>query len=208
MKFSSGQISLLGQYVNIMPTSYFVGLTKYHLKNQKKDPNSISKLYLMGWVTASDYMKRFEEVYDVKGFVERYRLGMDVVSMAGFGDYKTIEWKDGSLSYVYTINNPLPKFFYPSKEPVDHILRGVTAGGGYIVHHNLVQCVEETCAAVTGLDKCVLINATEKEFGNLNKEDLLASQVDLDFIVPRQKEVLRGLKKKKEGFDIWEILLD
>ncbi|MCK4884351.1 MAG: hypothetical protein KAS30_05745 [Candidatus Diapherotrites archaeon] len=207
MSFTPGQISLLGQYVNILPTNYFVALTKDYMRRQKTDPNAISTLYLIGWFVGFEYMERFETTYNVKAFVERYRLGMDVVSMSGFGDYKTIEWKEGKLSYVYTLNNPFPKFFFPSKEPVDHMLRGITAGGGYVVHHNLVNCAEEMCAAVTGLDKCILVNATEKEFGNLGKTKLLEDQVDLDYIVPRQKEVLKKFKNKKKEFDAWEILL-
>ena len=90
---------------------------------------------------------------------------------------------------------------------MDHVLRGITAGGGLIVHHNLVQCVEEECAAVTGNNKCVLINATEKKFDEMGKLELLTKQVDLDFVVPRQKECIKNLDKYKCGeFDPWESL--
>jgi len=207
MKFQSGQIGLLGENVNMLPTSYFVGLTRYFMKRQETDKNAISDLYLITWFIAYDYMGVFEKAYNVESFVDRYRLGMDVVDLAGFGDYKTIRWKDGSLSYIYALGNPIPRFFYPSKKPVDHILRGITAGGGMVVHHNLLHCVEEECAAVTGGNRCVLINATEKEFGEMNKTDLLYDQIDLDYIAPKQKELIKNIKKYKKGkFDPWTYL--
>ena len=127
--------------------------------------------------------------------------------MAGFGDYKTIRWEKGKLSYVYSLDNPLPKYFYPSKQPIDHILKGITAGGGLIVHHKLLNCVEEECAAVTGTNKCVFINATEEMYEEMGKTDLLHQQLDLDFLVPRQKECIANLDKYKKGeFDPWDVL--
>ena len=207
LKFEEGQITLLKQPIEMLPASFFVGLTKYFLQKQKTDKNSLSEIYLIGWFVAYVYTSVFEEKYKTKSFVDRYRLGMDIVGMAGFGDYKSIKFEEGKLSYVYSLNNPIPKYFYPAKEPVDHILRGVTAGGGMSVHHNLVQCVEEECAAVTGGDRCVLINATEDKFSDMGKEDLLKKQVDLDFIVPRQKECLKNFDKYKKGkFDPWKCL--
>ena len=42
----------------------------------------------------------FEEVYKLKSFKDRYILGMDVVSMSGFGDYKTLRSEKGKLSWI------------------------------------------------------------------------------------------------------------
>lgn len=207
ISFEEGRITLLKQPVEMIPANYFVGLTRYFMQKQKTDKNAISELYLIGWFVAYVYMGVFEEVYNLKSFTDRYRLGMDVVTMAGFGDYKTIKWEKGKLSYVYSLDNPIPKYFYPSKEPVDHILRGITAGGGLIVHHNLVHCTEEECAAVTGNNKCILINATEEKYDEMRRVDLLYRQIDLDFIVPRQRECIRNIDRYKRGeFDPWECL--
>ncbi len=207
INFEEGKITLLKQPIEMMPANYFVGLTRYFMEKQKTDKNAISELYLIGWFIAYVYMGVFEEVYKLKAFTDRYRLGMDVVSMSGFGDYKTIKWEKGKLSYVYSLDNPIPKYFYPSKVPVDHILRGITAGGGLIVHHALVHCAEEECAAVTGGKKCILINATEEKFEEMGKTDLMNEQLDLDFIVPRQKECIKNIGKYKKGeFDPWTVL--
>jgi len=207
MTFKSGQISLMGQNINILPTNYFVGLTHHFLKEAKTDKHALDNLYLVGWFSSYDYMSRFEKAYGVKSFVDRYRLGMDVVDMSGFGDYKTIKWADGSLSYFYILNNPLPKFFYPSKKPVDHVLRGINAGGGIVVHHNLVQCVEEKCAAVTGGNRCVFITATEDKFDELKKTKLLHEQIDLDYLVPKQKILIKNLNNYRKGkFNPWKTL--
>ena len=208
MKFGVGEISLFGQYINIMPSAYFVGLTKYFFQRSKTEPHALEELYLIGWYTAYEYMSAFEEAYKVKSFIDRYRLGMDVVEMAGFGDYKTIKMEEGALSYVYTIGNPIAKMFKPASRPVDLVLCGITAGGGMIVHRNLVHCVEEECAAVTGKDKCILLSASLKKMDELGKMDLLKDQLDLDFLIPRQKEIIKNFDKYKKGEkEPWEVLL-
>ena len=208
MKFKTGEISLLGQNINIMPTEYFIGLTRYFFQRAKNEKHALEELYLIGWFTAYEYMSDFEKAYKVKSFIDRYRLGMDVVEMAGYGDYKTIKMEEGKLSYVYTIDNPIAKLMQPSSKPVDLILSGITAGGGMIVHHNLVHCVEEECAAVTGKNKCTLISATLEKMEEMGKMDLLKDQLDLDFIIPRQKEIIKHFESyKKDKKDPWKVIL-
>ena len=99
--FEEGKITLLKQSIEMIPANYFVGLTRYFMEKQKTDKNALSELYLIGWFVSYVYMNVFEEVYNLKTFVDRYRLGMDVISMSGFGDYKTIDWEKGKLFIHY-----------------------------------------------------------------------------------------------------------
>ena len=185
-----GEISLLNQRVAMIPVSFFVELHKYALKS--KDKRFKDDLYLWAWKTAYLYIKKFDEEYGLKTFEERYRWGMDVAAAAGFGDYKTIDYKPGQYSHFYVFNNPIAQAFYPYKEPVDIMLRGINAGGGTACHLKIVNCLETECQAING-ERCVFVTGTEKAHRKMGIEHLYATQIDLDYILPIQKEIIKEL---------------
>ncbi len=194
LKISEGDISLLGQRVAMLPTSFFVEMEKTVQKSNS--PTLRDDVYLWAWKIAYLYIKKFVEEYGLKTFEERYKWGMDIASLAGFGDYKTIDYHDKEYSYFYIINNPIAEAFYPSKKAVDTFLRGINAGGGTACHMQIVNCLETDCQAING-QKCVFITGTERAHEKFGVSDLYAEQLDLDYVLPQQKEFLRkvGLPK-------------
>jgi len=189
LKIKLGNISLLEQRVAMLPVSLFVEMTKDVL-NSPKDRHLMDDLYIWGWKISYLYIKRFVEEYGLKTFEERYRWGMDIASVAGLGDYETIDYHDKQFSYFYVIDNPIAEAFYPSKTPVDILLRGINAGGGAACHLTLVNCVEIDCQAING-EKCKFLTGTEKAFKKFGVEELVNEQIDIDYVTPIQKEFLK-----------------
>ena len=178
----------------MLPSTFFVEMHKQALK--KGNERIRDEIYLWGWKTAYLYIKRFVETYGLKSFEERYRWGMDIASTAGLGDYKTIDYHNKEFSHFYVWNNPIAKELYPQKVPVDVMLNGINAGGGTACHMQLVQCLELDCEAINN-QRCEFLTATEKTHKKKGVYDLYEKQVNLDYVVPQQKELLAevGLPK-------------
>ena len=200
LKFSFGKITLLEQNIVMIPVEIFTLLTKYVLEHPSRDLEK--ELYLISWKTAYDYIKRFVESYNLVTFEERYKLGMDVASMAGFGAYATISYKEGHHSYFKVIGNPIAEYFFKKRgnkkiiDKVDIILRGINAGGGTACHMKLVQDIEIECAASNGRE-CIFLTGTEKAFKDFGCYDIYKEQ-----ILSLGKDLIKEQKNylKKKGF--------
>ena len=201
VKIEKGEFRLFNQNVTVLPASFIVALTKYFMR-AKDRKRSLSDFYFMSWAISFDFMERFSEKFKVKTFEDRYKLGMDVVAMSGLGDYKTIKWVKGKLSHVYVMNNPIARFFQPSKVPVDYFYSGVTAGGGMIVHklkkEHIFHCVETECHAMNG-KRCVFVSATEEMHKKMGTWDKFLKDIDLEYILPKQMEFFKNYKKFRKG---------
>lgn len=178
----------------MLPVSFLVEMQRDIEKS--KDSTLRDDLYLWAWKISYLYIKKFVEEYGLETFEERYKWGMDIASVAGLGDYKTIDYHDREYSYFYVINNPIAKAFYPSKKPVDVFLRGINAGGGTACHMQIVNCVEMDCQAING-EKCVFLTGSKKGFKKFNVESLCSEQINLDYVTPVQKRFIKryGLPK-------------
>ena len=120
--------------------------------------------------------------------------------MAGFGDYQTIAFEGGVFAHFNIINNPVAEFFHPSKIPVDFITRGFNAGGGTAVHETIINTIETACKAVNG-KMCTQINASLPFLKKYKDQKLIAEQLDLKWLLPRQIEFV----KEKKFTDIIKI---
>ena len=137
-------------------------------------------------------MKNFIKVYKLKKFEERYKVAMDVLQLSGMGFYETINFERGKYTYFKTLNNPLPQFFYPSKEPVCHFIRGANAGGGVWVHERIMNCVEEKCES-QNKKQCVFLNGSIETLKERVKKGIIKKQfVDLDSLIEREKEFVKS----------------
>ncbi len=190
LKIKEGEISLLHQRVSMIPTSFLINLQKNIPKT--KDSHYRDDLYLNAWRMSFEYIKLFVETYELENFESRYKWGMDIACTAGLGDYKTIDYKYKEFSHFHIFDNPIAQAFYPSKKPVDVILRGINAGGGVACHLELVNCLEVDCEAMNG-KQCEFITGTEKAHQKLGVDHLYNEQMDLDYILPIQKELIKEI---------------
>lgn len=187
LKFEHGQISLLGEKVFILPVNFIYEETKYA---RQQGMDEIMDLYSSAWVAGYWIMKRFVKLYKLKKFEERYKVAMDVLKLAGMGEYKTVDFEHKHHTRVRVMNNPLPKKFYPSDDPVCHFIRGANAGGGTWVHEKIMNCLEEQCIA-QGKSSCVFWNASTELLKNEVKPEIVKSQLDLDMLLEKQQKFIK-----------------
>lgn len=189
LKFEQGRILFLNQPMEIVPANFFVELTKKILKGSKQ---KMLEYYLSAWKSGYEYMYNFVKEYKVKTSKERYALAMDIIASAGFGDYKTLEFKHGEFTHFKVFKNPVSLKFFPTKRVVDHILRGFNAGGGSIVHDTIVNCIELVCSAQNG-EFCEFYNISQNSLTKINKK-IINSQLNLKYLLPEQKEFISNFK--------------
>ena len=188
LKFEEGRIVLLKQPMVFVPVDFFIESTKRVIAN--KDRKGMLNLYLDAWKSGFVFMEAVSEIYKMKKFEERYRIAMDIISMAGFGDYETLEFRRGEYSHFRIMNNRIAEHFHPSTVAVDHVLRGFNAGGGTPVHERIINTIETECKAVNG-DHCIHVNATTEILEKYRDRKLVEEQLDLEYLLREQKNFLR-----------------
>jgi len=188
LQFTKGQIKLFEQPMLFIPMEYVVEITKNIFSNGK---DYMLERYLEAWKAGVIFMNTLAEKYRMKSFDERYKIAMEIIAMAGFGDYETVKFQK-HLSYFKIINNPIAEYFKKSKIPVDVILRGFNAGGGTPVHEMIINTIETHCKAVTGRH-CIHINANTETLKKYKDQKLVSEQLDLNWLLPRQKKILNEL---------------
>ena len=194
LRFEKGKIVLLDQPMAFVPIDYFIEETKRILDTN--DRKEMFRLYLDAWKAGVFFMFNFSKGYEVKKFEDRYNLAMEIISMAGFGDYKTLAFKGGVFAHFNILNNPVAEFFYPSKVPVDFITRGFNAGGGTIVHETIINTIEISCKAMNG-QNCTQINGNTEFLSAYKDKKLVSEQLDLKWLLPRQKKFIKDKKYTK-----------
>ena len=191
LNFEKGKILLLNQPMAFVPIDFFIEETQRVLET--KDRAEMMRLYLDAWKSGVFFMNGFIKQYNVKKFEDRYNLAMEIISMSGFGDYQTLDFKGGVFAHFNIINNPVAEYFHPSKIMVDFITRGFNAGGGTIVHETIINTIETQCKAMNG-KMCTQINASLDYLKGFTDQNLVKDQLDMKWLLPRQKEFIRRKK--------------
>ncbi len=193
LKFEEGRIVMLKQPMVFIPLDFFVESTRRIINNN--DRKGMLNIYLDAWKSGFVFMETVSELYKMKKFEERYKIAMDIISMAGFGDYETMQFKRGEYSHFKITNNSIAEIFHPSKVFVDHVLRGFNAGGGTPVHGRIINTIETECKAING-SHCIHINANTEILKKFKDQKLVESQLDLDYLLEEEKKFLKEKKIK------------
>ncbi len=179
--------------------------TKEYLLKDKKER---TKFYLLGWTSGLIIMRNFERKTKIKDRKESYLYGMDLASFMGFGEFRTLEYDVGKFALFEIPNNPIVKYFYPSKEPVDYFISAFQAGGGSVAHDGIIENVELECGAVTGKPSCLMLNAVIEEHKKRGTYELLLKRINIEKIFPFQKEIFKMHKKGEDDEKIINRLTD
>jgi len=190
LKFTNGEIDVFEEPFALVPMVSIAQMTRDAMK---RGGRAINDLYFYGWVYGFVVTLAMVKKFKLKKFEERYKISMDVAALVGFGDYQTVSFKKGH-SHFKAIKNPFAMEFYPSKKLVDHYLRGMNAGGGTIVHEEIINCIEFKCTAQNG-SHCLFDNVNKSEMDKFNQK-LVKSQIDYNYLLKRQKELIIGCKEK------------
>jgi predicted hydrocarbon binding protein len=192
LRFEEGQIIFLEEPMAFVPIDFYVHLTKEILKKRRE----MLEAYLDAWKAGVIFMRRVAQRYSMRKFEERYKEAMDIISSAGFGDYKTLEFEGGKYAYFKIFNNPIAEKFFPSKKPIDHILRGFNAGGGTPVHERIINTIETECKAVNG-KFCIHLNAATEVLQQNKFKKIVKKQLNLKFLLKEQKKFLKQINYKE-----------
>ncbi|MCL5427572.1 MAG: hypothetical protein M1321_00090 [Candidatus Marsarchaeota archaeon] len=188
LKFKPGEISLLNDPMSILPMKMIKSMTDDMVREGMK---GISELYYWGWVSGYELTYRLAVSMNLKKFEDRYKLVMDIAAMFGFGDYKTLSFEKAKYTKFNVIQNPFAKRYYPSKELVDHLLRGVNAGGGTVVHERIMNCIELECAAQNNTH-CLFVNASDEVLSTLDQK-VVGMQLDIKTLREKQIDFIRSM---------------
>lgn len=196
LKFKEGEIILFDEPIAFVPMVSIMQMTRDAIEKGKR---AINDLYFYGWVYGYVVTLAMVKKFKLKKFEERYKVAMDIASLCGFGDYKTLSFRPGH-SHFKVLENPFALEFYPSKQMIDHYLRGMNAGGGTLVHEEIINCIEFECTAING-SYCLMDNVNKKEMDKFDQK-LVNSQIDYEYLLERQKKLIIECKEKPEEYGL------
>ena len=191
LKFEEGQIIFLQEPMSFVPIDFYVHLTKEIMKKRRE----MMQVYLDAWKSGVIFMRGVAKRYTMKKFQERYMEAMNIISSAGFGDYQTLEFVPAKYAYFKIFNNPIAEKFHPTKEPIDHVLRGFNAGGGTPVHERIINTIETECKAVNG-KYCIHLNGATEILKKPKFKKFVKKQLDLKYLLKEQKKFLKEINYK------------
>jgi predicted hydrocarbon binding protein len=202
LKFEEGKIIVLEEPVCMLPLVYVKTATKLALMHHKKNKadKSLEEMYFESWTAGYEITKRMTEVYKLRKFEERYKVAMDIISLFGFGDYETLEFKAKKYAYFKVHKNPFAMKFHPGKIKMDIFLAGANAGGGTVVHEVLINCVELECAAING-SHCKFINCNTELLEKYVKSRE-AYDMDWKYIMKKEIEYIKNDKDMVKKIEI------
>jgi len=186
LKFEQGKINFASQYMTWLPLKTLKFMT---LEAIKEGQEGINKLYLIGWHFGYIFTDSYMQTFSLKPFEETFKMIMDVAVLIGYGDYKTLEFKQKHHSKFVNIDNPFGKLFYPSKEKHCIFIRGVNAGGGTALHQILMNGIELECTANNN-KQCLFMNL-ENSVLQSQYPEFMKEQVDLKWLTPRQLKIIK-----------------
>jgi predicted hydrocarbon binding protein len=187
LKFEEGKITFTDELMTFFPLDTLKEMT---IEATKKGKGGIMELYYYGWHFGYTFTYHYMKSLKLKKFEETFRLIMEVASLIGYGDYKTLEFRQKRYSKFKNIKNPFGLLFYPSKDKVCHFVRGMNAGGGTTLHRILMNGIELECTSMNG-QYCLFMNCNndilQRQFSKITAE-----QLDLVWLKPKQLALIKS----------------
>src|SRR3989338_8262065 len=120
LKFEEGKITFTDESMTFFPLETLKEMT---VDAEKKGKPGIMELYYYGWHFGYTFTYHYMKSFKLKKFEETFKLIMDVASLIGYGDYKTLDFKQKKYSKYKNIKNPFGLLFYPTDKKVCHFVR-------------------------------------------------------------------------------------
>ncbi len=146
LSFSEGEISLLRQRVYIAPLEIIKPITDMMLENPKLIPEIYERIrttFNKGWA---------DGVREVYGFKPKdyFKWLIDIANIAGWGKSELVTFDEKKYEGTFRTFNALLGKEYKEKTPipVDHLWRGLTAGGLTQAFAQDIDWLETKCLAM------------------------------------------------------------
>jgi|GEM_PF-5859343 len=162
VKIEEGKFTLLGQRVCVAPIETLGSMTGLSLKN-----NTASSLYeavrtsfSSGWAEASKREFNFKPQ-------DYFKWLIDLAHLNGWGNNELVEFNiDAREGTIKVSNGPISEWFKGKTDsPVDHVYRGLIAGGLSTSFKMDIDVIETKCAA-KGDSYCLFVFKPRSKFKN------------------------------------------
>lgn len=177
IKFKEGEISLLGNRVVLMPSYSLSGI----LKNAGENPEIGKILYYESKGCLRDgFAKVVRQKYGLTGGRLVDWL-INVGHVAGWGQISLVRHtaSNDAVEDVFHVKNPPSLRLAKSARPVDHIFRGMIAGGESMAFDADMEAIETKCVA-QGNPYCEFVAKRRERFLADKDNPLVAEQLRLD----------------------------
>jgi predicted hydrocarbon binding protein len=134
----------------------------------------VNSLYFTSKKLGIEWAKKFNDFYHVKR-EDVFKWGADTVNLAGWGLSKVVSVNSKKKLIKFTLkDSAICEYYGVSKNPVDHIFRGMIAGAMSTTYDTDIDGVEIKCKAM-GAPYCEFITKPAKDFNF--KDPLVKSQL-------------------------------
>lgn len=160
IRLEDGKLLILSEPWFMLPVKIFVETTKEILKEPK---HVLSLYYTAKKGNKTSMSKTLKNRYIVRGrkFID---LAIDMTKMGGWGLIKTVTADEENGHVIFNIyNSAIGMNYGRSKKPVDHVWRGILAGGISVAFDKDIDFVETDCIA-QGKAFCIFVGKPRKEW--------------------------------------------
>ncbi|MBI4360506.1 hypothetical protein HY572_01895 [Candidatus Micrarchaeota archaeon] len=156
-----GRTTILGQRVLLGPVEILVPATQLAIDQ----PLEGAKIYEKVRTTFNEgWSEAVRKMYGIKS-QDYFKFLIDMSNLGGWGDGKLIEFEPATLEGKFINYNTAMAEYFKGKtsRPVDHIWRGLAAGGLTKAFKTEIDWFETKCIAC-GEDRCEYIFKPRKKF--------------------------------------------
>ena len=163
--FEKGHIVLLGHRDSFTPLNTYVEILRIMLKNKNEN-----LIYKSCKTSGYEWFELMAKNFPGMKQMEAIKWGIDLVTLSGWGIPSLKKADLNKKHFIFILkNSTTAKNFGKYKEPVDHLFRGLVAGGmSYIVKTDLDSI--ETHCTVLGDKVCEFFVAPQKDLLALAKD--------------------------------------
>lgn len=143
IKFSDGELVVMGARDCFTPAITYVETLKA-LTNAGKEYLIYSSAKKAGY----DWFSNMSKYYPGMKQTEAINWGVKLISLSGWGIPRVENLDIEKKTTVFTLTNSITaKLYGHSDFPVDHLFRGLVAGGGSFILKDNLDSIETHCAA-------------------------------------------------------------
>lgn len=147
INIEKGKMDLLGHSIVFIPVEMFA----YVIKESKNSKEIGNLIYEGCRKAAKDFSKDINKKYRFKNKREFSKWLIDLFSLSGWGILTLQKLDLKNKKAIFRLHDsPVCKIYGKSKEPLDHAIRGLLAGGSCEILNGNIHGVETKCASMNG----------------------------------------------------------
>ena len=166
LQFKEGEVLIMGENVNITPTSIFADFQKSLIANIGFE-KAYDSLYETAKKVSIDYNKKFSKKRGFKSKRDLAEWQIKLITLAGWGtwSFKSLDIEKQTAT-IHIKDSPFSQIYGKCNYPIDIIPLGLAAGGAVTTLGEGVDAIETKCTSM-GESHCEIKIAPKKEIDSL-----------------------------------------